>query len=929
MDKFRKSFTRSPQHESQIEPEEKQILLHQNDHTIDLSSVTTTTGMRPSPSPSPSPSPPTSDERRRRDVINSTHASDGLGTGGIGNGNTAVSSEQIELATVYQQNINKVGNSYGTSPNGTFGTTTNAGTAASSTTAEQIELAAAYQQNPNKVWRDSSYDFSNDNDKFDFITSNSASPQQSPALSRIAESPNNYGILTPKDVRVSFKEEVIEPQQVRHRSGSSNRTGAGTGRGEEVTVCSANASFRGKSSLLRTKTKSRLMDPPEADQRSGRLSKSGPLNKGGSEIDEDDPFLDDDLPDEYKQLRYSKWTLLQLFSLILILAALVCTLTIPFLEHKTLFDLEYWKWGVMLLVLICGRLVSGWGIRIIVILVERNFVLRKRVLYFVYGLRKAVQNCVWLALVLIVWQCIFDRKVERMEAGKNVLPYVTKIWVCLLVGTIVWLFKTLLVKTLASSFHVSTFFDRIQESLFNQYVIETLSGPPLIEIQQEREEEDRVIEEVQKLTNAGATLPPDLKANIFKKSGRFIGTPRTNTTTPMAGKSGKFSDVITPKRVDEGITIDHLHRLNQKNISAWNMKRLMNIVRTGVLSTLDEQLQGATGDEDESAVQITNEKQAKIAAKRIFLNVAKQGSKRIYVEDLMRFLREDEALKAIRLFDGECETKGISKGALKNWVVNVFRERRALALSLNDTKTAVNKLHQMLNVVVGILIIVIWLLILKVATTHFFIFLSSQLLLVVFVFGNTCKTTFEAIIFLFVMHPFDVGDRCEIDSVQMIVEEMNILTTVFLRFDNQKIIYPNSVLSTKPIANYYRSPDMGDAIDFCIHVSTPVEKVALMKERITSYIENKSDHWYPAPMIVVRDVEDLNRLKISIWLSHRMNFQDMGERWQRRALLVEEMIKIFRDLDIEYRMLPVDINVRNMPSLSSNRLPSNWTACTN
>lgn len=72
--------------------------------------------------------------------------------------------------------------------------------------------------------------------------------------------------------------------------------------------------------------------------------------------------------------------------------------------------------------------------------------------------------------------------------------------------------------------------------------------------------------------------------------------------------------------------------------------------------------------------------------------------------------------------------------------------------------------------------------------------------------------------------------------MQMVVEEMNILTTVFLRYDNQKIIYPNSVLATKPIANYYRSPDMGDAIDFCIHVSTPVEKVASMKERITRYV---------------------------------------------------------------------------------------------
>ena len=96
-------------------------------------------------------------------------------------------------------------------------------------------------------------------------------------------------------------------------------------------------------------------------------------------------------------------------------------------------------------------------------------------------------------------------------------------------------------------------------------------------------------------------------------------------------------------------------------------------------------------------------------------------------------------------------------------------------MSLNDTKTAVNKLHRMLNIVVGIIIVVIWLLILKVATTHFFIFMSSQLLLVVFVFGNTCKTTFEAIIFLFVMHPFDVGDRCEVDEIQVKINFKNIL----------------------------------------------------------------------------------------------------------------------------------------------------------
>lgn len=78
-------------------------------------------------------------------------------------------------------------------------------------------------------------------------------------------------------------------------------------------------------------------------------------------------------------------------------------------------------------------------------------------------------------------------------------------------------------------------------------------------------------------------------------------------------------------------------------------------------------------------------------------------------------------------------------------------------------------------------------------------------------------------------------------------------------------------------------------------------------------------------MIVMRDMEDMNRLKFSVWLSHKMNFQDMGERWARRALLVEEMVKTFRELDIEYRMLPLDVNVRNMPAMSSSRVPSNWS----
>lgn len=68
--------------------------------------------------------------------------------------------------------------------------------------------------------------------------------------------------------------------------------------------------------------------------------------------------------------------------------------------------------------------------------------------------------------------------------------------------------------------------------------------------------------------------------------------------------------------------------------------------------------------------------------------------------------------------------------------------------------------------------------------------------------------------------------------VQMIVEEMNILTTVFLRYDNEKIYYPNAILLTKPISNFRRSPDMADSVNFTIDVSTSTDDVTALKKAI-------------------------------------------------------------------------------------------------
>lgn len=97
----------------------------------------------------------------------------------------------------------------------------------------------------------------------------------------------------------------------------------------------------------------------------------------------------------------------------------------------------------------------------------------------------------------------------------------------------------------------------------------------------------------------------------------------------------------------------------------------------------------------------------------------------------------------------------------------MYLERKSLAHSLNDTKTAVDELNRLVSVIVLILVVIVWLLMMGFLTTKVLVFVSSQLLLAAFMFGNTAKTVFEAIIFVFVMHPYDVGDRCVIDGTQV------------------------------------------------------------------------------------------------------------------------------------------------------------------
>jgi hypothetical protein len=285
-----------------------------------------------------------------------------------------------------------------------------------------------------------------------------------------------------------------------------------------------------------------------------------------------------------RKRKIKKRAVIEFILFLIIMTCLILSLTVESLQNKVLWGLVLWKWCLMVLVLFCGRLVSVWVVGFLVFLIERNFMLREKVLYFVFGLRKSFQHCAWLGLVLLAWMSMF----HDVHKSNKVLKRVFRVLIAVFIGATIWLLKILLVKVLASSFHVATFFDRMKESVFHHYILDTLSGPPLDE--DERETPRR------RTLRHSKTLPAKLRER--------------------ASRSKRYES--------RSIDMERLRKLSMMSrATAWNIKRLVSYIKSSGLSTISRTVDDFGNAESE----INSEWEARGTAQRIFRNVAKSGAK--------------------------------------------------------------------------------------------------------------------------------------------------------------------------------------------------------------------------------------------------------------------------------------------------------------
>ena len=81
------------------------------------------------------------------------------------------------------------------------------------------------------------------------------------------------------------------------------------------------------------------------------------------------------------------------------------------------------------------------------------------------------------------------------------------------------------------------------------------------------------------------------------------------------------------------------------------------------------------------------------------------------------------------------------------------------------------------------------------------------------------------------------------------------------------------------------------------------------------YIEGKPKYWNQKHTVIVKEIENMNKLKMCLCVTHTMNHQNFGEKNLRKTELLFELKRIFESLGIKYHLLPQEVHLTqvNMP----------------
>ncbi|KAI3656393.1 hypothetical protein MP638_000810 [Amoeboaphelidium occidentale] len=453
-----------------------------------------------------------------------------------------------------------------------------------------------------------------------------------------------------------------------------------------------------------------------------------------------------------------------------------------------------------------------------------------------------------------------------------------RVLLCILIAAIMFFVEKFIVQLAAVSFHEKAYSERIVKNQFFEYSLERLN---------ERRKQKK------KQRSPNTTSPPNGLMSSWKQNSK--------PASDLADSTTKLNESLNKEKSEENLTetddnngktkkgklkstpfsfVNALSEVTGVNAVMRGTKGVVSDVTKAALNTL---LSGSSSDTDLKSVE-----QARNLAESIYFNLA-EGRPFLVIEDFYpAFPTPEEAKRAFNLLDLS-ENGELTRQELVAAILYYYQDKRAVERGLSDLGDTVGRLDIFLLVFFIIITVLICLSIFDFSIQSYLLAVSSLFVSTALIVGQSAKNAVVSILFVFVYHPFDNGDKVMLGSGKEVylVKKMMLTATLLERTDGQLMHCPNEKLADMFIYNLRRSGHQSEAIEISIAMDTPAKKIEQLENKMKDFVEGNTRDFYPAIDLTVEDIEepavgDEGKVKLKLFIRHKGNFQNNQLRVARR-----------------------------------------------
>ncbi|THC94658.1 hypothetical protein EYZ11_005843 [Aspergillus tanneri] len=296
-----------------------------------------------------------------------------------------------------------------------------------------------------------------------------------------------------------------------------------------------------------------------------------------------------------------------------------------------------------------------------------------------------------------------------------------------------------------------------------------------------------------------------------------------------------------------------------------------------------------------------------VLARRLYRTFVRDGFDTVFSGDLKEaFDNNDEADAAFVMFDKDMNGD-ISMDELEAVCVEIGRERKSITASLKDLDSVVSRLDNVLEFFVAVITLIVFLSLISTSAAGVLTSAGSSILALSWLFSATAQEFLQSVVFVFIKHPFDVGDRVTIYGNSgdaglgddYFVKQISLLYTEFKKMQGHIVQAPNSYLNTLFILNQRRSGALAEAIPIVIKYGTTLEQIDALRQRLLEFVRSERREFQTNILTEMRQVTENFSVTLNVVFFYKSNWQNEGLRLQRRNKFICMLMIALQEIGIE------------------------------